>query len=126
LFLDAGALELVLINLISNALKYSDPEKPAKYVTVIGASRESAFEIRVEDNGIGIPAEAAATVFQRFTRAHANLDEQLGIDGSGLGLSIVEECVTALGGDIRLESEESRGTTFIVTLPKKLPPLPAA
>ena len=126
LFLDTGALELVLINLISNALKYSDAEKPAKYVNVIGTSRESAFEIRVEDNGIGIPAAAAATVFQRFTRAHANLDEQLGVDGSGLGLSIVEECVTALGGDIRLESEEGRGTTFIVTLPKKLPPLPAA
>ena len=126
LFLDTGALELVLINLISNALKYSDQEKPEKYVNVAGQSRESAFEIRVEDNGIGIPADAAATVFQRFMRAHASLDEQLGVDGSGLGLSIVEECVTALGGDIRLESEVGRGTTFIVTLPKKLPPMPMA
>jgi signal transduction histidine kinase len=118
LFLDTGALELVLINLISNALKYSDPSKAEKYVTVAGTSRESAYELRVEDNGIGIPAEAAATVFQRFMRAHAELDEQLGIDGSGLGLNIVEECVTALGGDIRLESQERRGTTSIVTLPR--------
>lgn len=124
LFLDTGALELVLINLISNALKYSDASKPEKYVNVAGTSRESAYEIRVEDNGIGIPADAAATVFQRFMRAHAELDAKLGVDGSGLGLSIVEECVAALGGDIHLQSEEGRGTTFVITLPKKLPPLP--
>jgi signal transduction histidine kinase len=124
LFLDTGALELVLINLISNALKYSDPAKDTKYVNVAGASRESQYEIRIEDNGIGIPADAAVTVFQRFTRAHAELDEQLGVDGTGLGLSIVEECVKALGGDIRLESVDGTGTTFLVTLPKKLPPLP--
>jgi signal transduction histidine kinase len=124
LFLDTGALELVLINLISNALKYSDPAKETKYVNIAGASRESAYELRIEDNGIGIPADAAGTVFQRFTRAHAELDEQLGVDGTGLGLSIVEECVKALGGEIGLESANGRGTTFIVTLPKKLPPLP--
>ena len=125
LFLDTGALELVLINLVSNALKYSDPEKPARYVKVSGASSESSYEIRVEDNGIGIPAESAATVFQRFTRAHADLDHQLGVEGNGLGLSIVEECVQALGGHIALESSEGVGTTFVVTLPKKLPPMPS-
>jgi signal transduction histidine kinase len=76
------------------------------------------------DNGIGIPQEALGTVFQRFSRAHAPLDEQLGIEGSGLGLAIVDECVKALRGQISVESQEGQGTTFVLSIPKKLPPVP--
>ena len=123
LFVDTGALELVLINLVSNAVKYSDPAKAQKFVAITGQPSDGHYEIRIEDNGIGIPSDAGAKVFERFTRAHAELDEQLGVEGSGLGLSIVEECVRSLGGEIRLESEEGRGTTFTVTIPKKLPPI---
>jgi signal transduction histidine kinase len=123
LYLDAGALELTLINLVSNAIKYSDSEKPRKFVEVSGHLHDDAFELRVSDNGIGIPAAAHDKVFERFTRAHAELDDVLGVDGTGLGLSIVEECVRALSGQIAFESQEGAGTTFTVMIPKRLPPL---
>lgn len=123
--LDAGALELILINLIANAIKYSDRHKPERFVAVEAESADDHHEIRVVDNGIGIPREAAARVFERFVRAHAELDDQLGVDGSGLGLAIVEECVNSLGGEIRVDSTEGAGTTFTVRIPKRLPPLAA-
>jgi signal transduction histidine kinase len=123
LYLDSGALELILINLVSNAIKYADTNKAARYVVIRGQDRDDCFELVVEDNGLGIPAEAVEKVFERFTRAHAEMDTQLGIDGTGLGLSIVEECVKALGGQIALTSKETEGTTFTILVPKKLPPI---
>jgi signal transduction histidine kinase len=123
LYLDTGALELVLMNLISNAIKYSDPAKTQRLVEVTSHVSDRDYELSVADNGLGIPAEARATVFERFTRAHAALDEQLGVEGTGLGLSIVDECVKSLGGRIVVDSEEGVGTTFRITLPKKLPPV---
>jgi signal transduction histidine kinase len=119
--LDTGTLELILINLVANGIKYADPEKPSRSVSVLVEERDDEIEIRVEDNGIGIPAESISQVFGRFVRVHQHLDSTLGIDGTGLGLSIVEECVAALGGGIRLESEEHVRTVFTLTVPKKLP-----
>ena len=120
LYVDTGRLELVLVNLVANAIKYSDPAKPARVVEILAAAADHVQEIRVVDNGIGIPAAALAKVFARFHRAHAELDATLGVNGTGLGLAIVEECVKALGGDIRVESEEGHGTAFVLTLPRKL------
>jgi two-component system, OmpR family, phosphate regulon sensor histidine kinase PhoR len=126
LYLDTGALELVLMNLISNAIKYSDTVKTPRFVEVTSRDSDGNYELCVVDNGLGIPAAARATVFERFTRAHAELDEQLGVDGTGLGLSIVDECVRSLGGTIAVESEEGLGTTFRISIPKKLPPVASA
>ena len=126
LYLDTGALELILINLISNAIKYSDPRKAEKFIQVDGGHHDGTYELRVADNGLGIPADAAARVFERFTRAHADLDADLGIEGTGLGLSIVEECVKSMNGEIRLATEEGKGTTFTILIPKKLPPIAAS
>ena len=120
LYVDTGRLELVLVNLVANAIKYSDPAKPARVVEILAAPGDHVQEIRVVDNGIGIPAAALAKVFTRFHRAHPELDTTLGVNGTGLGLAIVEECVKALGGDIRVESEEGHGTAFVLTLPRKL------
>jgi signal transduction histidine kinase len=122
-YLDSGALELVLINLVSNAIKYSDPDKPERHVEVSVADVDSTVELQVADNGLGIPEGALDRVFERFTRAHADLDPQLGVEGTGLGLSIVEECVKSLGGRIAVQSQEKVGTRFTITVPKKLPPL---
>jgi len=122
-YLDTGALELVLINLVANAIKYSDPEKPSRHVDVVVFGRNEHVEILVRDNGIGIPQDSLTKIFGRFVRAHSELDGALGIDGTGLGLAIAEECVKALGGDIHLESEEGHGTTFTVRIPKKLVPV---
>ena len=119
--LDTGALELVLINLVANAVKYSDRSKRTKYVLIEADAANEHYEVRVTDNGIGIPAESLPKVFERFVRAHQHLDGELGIEGTGLGLAIAEECVKALGGEISVGSVEGSGTTFTVKIPKKLP-----
>jgi signal transduction histidine kinase len=122
-YLDTGALELILVNLVANAIKYSDHHKSTRFVDVECSYENEHYEIQVEDNGIGIPADAVAGVFERFARAHSHLDADLGVEGTGIGLAIVDECVKALGGDIRLESREQLGTTFTVRIPKKVPPI---
>jgi signal transduction histidine kinase len=124
-YLDTGALELILVNLVANAIKYSDARKPTKLVELECLPRGEHYEIRIHDNGIGIPTESVTKVFDRFVRAHSHLDHDLGIDGTGLGLAIVDECVRALGGDIQLDSREHLGSTFTVRIPKKVPPLQA-
>jgi len=118
---DAARLELVMLNLVSNAIKYSNPDQPERYVE-IGPATEPATDaarcvIAVRDNGLGIPEADLATVFQRFTRVHAHLDQQLGVTGSGLGLAIVADCISELAATIRCESSVEHGTTFYISLP---------
>ena len=117
---DPAGLELALLNLVSNAIKYSDPAKQDCFVE-IGSAPPAAGErghvLYVRDNGLGIPEEHQGDIFERFFRAHAHLDGELDVSGSGLGLAIVTECVQALGGSIRCESAVGVGTTFFVTLP---------
>jgi len=115
---DVGRIELALVNLLSNAIKYSDPTKDERFVEVTGGRQdEQAWELIVRDNGIGIPSDALAGIFRRFTRAHAQREQMLHVGGVGLGLSIVDDCVRAMNGEIRVESCEGVGTTFVVTLP---------
>ncbi len=121
--LDTGTLELVLINLVANAIKYSDRGKPERFVAVAARAENDHYEIRITDNGIGIPEAAVPSIFGRFVRAHASLDDELGVEGTGLGLAIVDECVSALGGEIHVESTVGVGTTFTVRIPKRLPAL---
>lgn len=119
LTVDVGRLELVFVNLLSNAVKYSDPAKAERYVAVSGAlDGPSWCRIEVRDNGIGIPSHALATIFQRFTRAHSEPDEQPHVGGVGLGLSIAEDCILAIGGRIEVRSVEREGTVFDLTLPR--------
>jgi len=118
LTVDVGRLELVFVNLLSNAIKYSDPRKAERYVELLARSPENGVvEIHVRDNGVGIPEAALASIFQRFTRAHADDGELTHVAGIGLGLSIVEDCVHAMGGQIVVQSAEKQGATFIMTLP---------
>jgi signal transduction histidine kinase len=115
---DVGRLELAFVNLLSNAIKYSDADKAERYVEVEAVISEDGFvRIEVRDNGVGIPAAALATIFERFTRAHLDQTEFLHVAGIGLGLSIVEDCVRAMGGRIEAQSVEKQGSTFILTLP---------
>ncbi len=110
---DVGALELALLNLVSNALKYSDPGKAARYVRIhAGEPKAAAHVIAVTDNGIGIPASRLAHLFQPSGRLHAERDAELGVEGLGLGLVIARDCARALGGDISVSSTEGVGTTF--------------
>jgi signal transduction histidine kinase len=128
LFGDPAHLELILLNLVSNAIKYSDPEKPECFVEIAvcgDASTEDVCTVCIRDNGLGIPDADQPAVFERFFRAHAHLDHELGNSGSGLGLAIAVECVKALGGSIRCESVVGHGTTFFLTLPRREPQSPA-
>jgi len=115
---DVGRLELALVNLLSNAIKYSDPAKADRYVAVTGSRLDNGdCELQVRDNGVGIPRDRIAHIFRRFTRAHADHPEMDAIKGVGLGLAIVDDCVTAIGGSITVESEEGAGTVFTLTVP---------
>jgi signal transduction histidine kinase len=118
LTVDVGRLELVFVNLLSNAIKYSDASKPVRVVEISGSMNsqgECRFEVR--DNGLGIPAHAFTAIFQRFTRAHTDRTDLQYVAGIGLGLSIVEDCVRAIGGRIDVRSAEGEGSVFAITLP---------
>ena len=71
----------------------------------------------MRDNGLGIAEADQSAIFDRFFRAHAHRDQELGISGTGLGLAIVVDCVGALGGSIHCESRAGEGTSFFITLP---------
>jgi signal transduction histidine kinase len=117
---DMARLELILMNLMSNAIKYSDPDKADRLVTVEAAPSDDPTLtcVAVRDNGLGIPDDSLSEIFRRFVRVHADRDSELGVRGSGLGLAIAVECVEAVGGQIRVESTVGAGTSFFVSLPR--------
>lgn len=109
LTIDASRVEIVLLNLIGNAVKYSDSGKPVRWVRV-GFERRAGdgdWWAEVSDNGLGIPAELQGRVFERFFRGHPERAE-----GSGLGLAIVREAIEQLESRLEFDSEPGVGTTF--------------
>jgi signal transduction histidine kinase len=116
---DRLALEQVFGNLIDNALKYTVSGRPPQIRILQLPSRWGAVVIEVQDNGRGIAADDAERVFDLFRRAGAQ-DKQ----GEGIGLAHVRTLVRRLGGEITMTSELGKGTTFRVTLPRKLPEKP--
>jgi len=115
---DMARLELILMNLVSNAIKYSDPAKPERFVEVfLSGATDDGRTICVRDNGIGVPPDDVPHIFENFFRASPEKDAERGIKGAGLGLAIVAECVEALGGRIAVASVEGEGTAFDLWLP---------
>ena len=114
LLVDVGRLELVLVNLLSNGIKYADPSKTTRHVTVTGSLSSDGewCELDVSDNGVGIPAHALTSVFRRFSRAHADREDLAHVAGLGLGLAIVDDAMRALDGQVWVASVEGEGTTF--------------
>jgi signal transduction histidine kinase len=109
---DATRVELALINLVSNAIKYSDAEEEDRWVRLGVQRQEDGFWcISVADNGLGIPEEMHDLIFEQFVRAHPGV-----ADGTGLGLAISQAAVEQIGGRIWLESEPGVGTTFHFTV----------
>ena len=109
---DAEALELVLNNLLDNALKYTQPG--GSVWMRLRADRETAL-LEVEDTGIGIASEHCDRIFERFYRVDKARSRELG--GTGLGLSIVKHICMAHEASISVESEPGVGSTFRVTIP---------
>jgi signal transduction histidine kinase len=115
LVLEPARAELVFLNLIANAVKYSDPAKSTRRVHIERVSAAKAPTVVVRDNGIGIPRDRLDAIFRQFVRAHAQRDLELG--AHGLGLAIVRECMDACQGTVSVESVENVGTTFTLTWP---------
>lgn len=117
---DPIRLERVLTNLVENAVKYSPDGGPVKLHLGLEPTADGQLAaVRVEDQGIGIPAEDLPRIFQRFERGHNATG--LGIPGTGIGLSYVLEVIDAHGGRVMAESVEGRGSTFTLLLPLSAP-----
>ena len=109
---DRDKLEQVVINIISNAIKYT-PEG-GKIDVYFGTLYKDAF-IKVRDNGIGIPKENLPRIFERFYRVDKARSRETG--GTGLGLAIAKQIMNQLGGNISIQSEVGDGTEVIISVP---------
>lgn len=112
-YADKERVRQVLINFLSNAIKYS-PD--AKRVTVIVYSGRLSVRVSVQDYGIGIPKDKLAFIFERFYRVH---DTNRQFPGLGLGLYISSEIIHKLGGAVSVKSKVHTGSIFTFTLPYK-------
>jgi signal transduction histidine kinase len=109
---DRDKLKQVLLNLISNAIKYN---RPGGSVVVTALAQENTTCISVKDAGIGIPEEDIPHLFEKFYRVH---ETEGRVSGTGLGLSICKEIVQGHGGRMEVKSTLGEGSTFSVFLPR--------
>jgi len=109
---DLVRLEQILLNLVSNAIKFTDQGAIGIRIYRVGNSQ---WAMEVTDTGSGIPLEAQAYIFEPFRQVDGSPTRQQ--RGTGLGLSIVQQLVTLMNGHIHLKSEPGRGSTFTVILP---------
>jgi two-component system phosphate regulon sensor histidine kinase PhoR len=110
--MNAQLLEQAVLNLIDNAVKYSDE---GKEVIIRAVKKEQAAIITVEDQGIGISSQHLSRIFERFYRVDKARSRKLG--GTGLGLSIVKNIVIAHGGSVDVKSEPGKGSIFNISIP---------
>jgi signal transduction histidine kinase len=121
---DAAATELCVSNYLSNSIKYSDQSKPDRWVKVSAEYRfppapggEGELRVSVRDNGLGVPMEARARLFDEYYRAHS--ETVTDISGTGIGLSIVRETIASLGGKTWAEFPADGGSLFGFSLPSR-------
>lgn len=119
---NAAVVELCLSNYLSNAIKYADMNAGERWAEVLASVEPAAgaqsddceLVVRVRDNGLGVPPEKRSQLFERFYRAH---DHMASIEGTGLGLSLVQETAESLGGRVWVEFGAGGGSVFAFALP---------
>lgn len=113
---DAGRLRQILVNLVSNAIKFTDRGSISIYVEqkLSADQKKLTLKFNVRDTGIGIPLEKQHRLFQSFYQLHSSFNRKYG--GTGLGLAICKKLVELMGGAIAVESSEGEGSNFYFTL----------
>lgn len=112
---DAARLRQMVFNLLSNAIKFTERGSVTLRAIAEGDGDDRRIRLIVEDTGIGIPAAKFEEIFESFRQVDTSTTRRFG--GTGLGLAICRNLARALGGDIRVESEDGKGSRFIVDLP---------
>jgi signal transduction histidine kinase len=115
---DVTRLRQVLLNLLSNACKFTTNGRVVLAAKLQEVDGRSVVVFSVRDSGIGMTTEQVARLFRPFTQADSSTTRRYG--GTGLGLAISRAFCQMLGGDIVVESEPGQGSTFIVTVPRDL------
>ena len=116
---DPTRLRQVLLNLLGNAIKFTESGEVALRVTPDeNSSAPGVLRFTISDSGIGIPGEKLGAVFERFTQADSSTTRRYG--GSGLGLTISKRLVELMGGCIRVESSVGKGSVFSFTVPLEI------
>ena len=111
---DRDKLKQILLNLLSNAAKFTEQGE----IRISAAQENGALKLAVSDTGIGMKPEALEHIFEEFQQAEKTTASKYG--GTGLGLAIVKKLVNLMGGDIAVESEVGKGSTFTITIPINL------
>jgi signal transduction histidine kinase len=109
-YADKEFTKQVFRNILSNAVKFRSLNRPLQLI-ISSVEHDDVVEIKIQDNGIGIPSDKLALVFDEFTRLNKN------VEGSGLGLFICQQTVEVMGGKIWAESVAEGGTVICFTLP---------
>jgi signal transduction histidine kinase len=112
---DCDALAQVIVNLLSNAEKYSGDKKEIEVQIERQSEPLPYAEVKVLDRGMGVPPGSEEKIFEQFYRAHDSISS--GIQGSGLGLTLARQIAQAHGGDVRYQAREDGGSCFILRLP---------
>ena len=119
LYSDYGKLRQVLINLLGNAIKFSDPEG---HIGINCRRDETGISIAIEDSGCGITEQEQQQIFEVFHQAESSADNVR--NGTGLGLALVKSLVKLLGGSVSIKSKYGAGSTFTLHFDHKVNSLP--
>ena len=113
---DAFRLKIILENLVSNAIKYQNPSSEIKKIDVVVKTNADDLHIVISDNGIGINNKFLDNIFDLFFRT----EDALNAEGTGIGLYLVKETLSKIGGRIEVESQLMKGTSFHVVIPNRI------